>query len=351
MQSPESINNSPADEQAEARQPSLKWYPYFLVNGSLKEKVSKQPFEFSDCPTREDVETAIIESKFHPSGKYKIEKRKNGQPIEYFYCEKPDSSFFQQVNSKVVIETEPEFDDDEDSDTDAPGIDLNTLIEIRAESIFVERENGQLKRQLEEKGALEKTTSAQSLSAQNPFDQFFETLKRQTEMKELLFGEEIRELEELRRTANQPAAPTEPQSEKLAMLQYAEKMQNEKMQEKLLEYVFDEESGGGLLDTAKFVLANQDAVVSIGQKIIGALFGSTGGQTGAMQPSDLEAILKQKPPANGANGNADLPAPPRSNFQRRHKPATKAAPADKPTTAHTVPEATNGNQPGEPTNL
>jgi hypothetical protein len=163
MKQPESINNSPADEQAEARKPSLKWYPYLLVNGSLKEKVSKQPFEFSDCPTREDVETAIIESKFHPSGKYKVEKRKNGQPVEFFYCEKPDASFFQQSNSKVVIESEPEFDDESD-DADAPEFDLDAVIQTRAELIALRRENQEMKRAERERNETAQASQSETLT-------------------------------------------------------------------------------------------------------------------------------------------------------------------------------------------
>jgi hypothetical protein len=164
MKSPESVNNSPADEQAEARQPSLKWYPYFLINGNLKEKERKQPFEFSDCPTREDVETAIIESKFHPPGKYKVEKRKNGQPVEFFYCEKPDASFFQQSNSKVVIESEPEFDDDESDDAGEPEFDLNAEIETRAELIALRRENQEMKRAERERNETAQASQSETLT-------------------------------------------------------------------------------------------------------------------------------------------------------------------------------------------
>jgi hypothetical protein len=145
MQSPESVNNSLADDHTEARQPSLAWYP-FLFNGNVKEKKSKQCFEVSDCPMREDVEMAIVESKFHPPGKYKVEKRKNGQPVEYFYCEKPDASFFQQTNSKAVIESESEFDDDESDDADAPEFDLDAVIQTRAELIALRRELAEIKR-------------------------------------------------------------------------------------------------------------------------------------------------------------------------------------------------------------
>jgi hypothetical protein len=164
MQSPESLNNSPADDQAEARKPSLKWYPYFLINGNLKDKERKQPFEFSDCPTREDVETAIIESKFHPSGKYKVEKRKNGQPVEFFYCEKPDASFFQQINSKVVIESEPELDDDESDDQDAPEFDLDAEIQTRAELIALRRELAEIKRLEGERSETAQASQSEALS-------------------------------------------------------------------------------------------------------------------------------------------------------------------------------------------
>ncbi len=164
MKSPEVINNLPTEDQTEAKQPSLKWYPYFLTNGSLKEKVSKQPFNFTDCPTREDVETAIIESKFHPPGKYKVEKRKNGQPVEFFYCEKPDASFFQQTNSKVVIESEPEFDDDESDDAGEPEFDLNAEIEMRAELLSLRRELREIKRTERERTETAQASQSEALS-------------------------------------------------------------------------------------------------------------------------------------------------------------------------------------------
>jgi hypothetical protein len=162
MQSPEVVNNSLAEDQTEAKQPSLKWYPYFLVNGNIKEKVRKQPFEFSDCPTREDVEMAIIESKFHPSGRYKVEKRKNGQPVEFFYCEKPEFSFFQQNISKPIIEVEPDFDDIDDSDE--PEFDLNAEIETRAELISLRREMREIKKLERERSETAQNSQSEVLS-------------------------------------------------------------------------------------------------------------------------------------------------------------------------------------------
>jgi hypothetical protein len=162
MQSPESVNNSPTEDQTEAKPPALKWYPYFLVNGSVKEKERKQPFEFSDCPSREDVETAIIESKFHPPGKYKVEKRKNGQPVEYFYCEKPDASFFQQNISKPIIEVEPEFDDDEGNNVGE--FDLNAEIEMRAELLSLRRELREIKKLDRERNETAENSKSEVLS-------------------------------------------------------------------------------------------------------------------------------------------------------------------------------------------
>jgi hypothetical protein len=162
MKSPEVVNDLPPEDQTEAKQPSLKWYPYFLVNGNVKEKVRKQPFEFSDCPTREDVEMAIIESKFHPSGRYKVEKRKNGQPVEFFYCEKPELSFFQQNISKPIIEVEPEFDDADDSDE--PEFDLNAEIETRAELMSLRRELREIKRIERERNETAQASQSEALS-------------------------------------------------------------------------------------------------------------------------------------------------------------------------------------------
>jgi len=162
MQSPESVNNSLAEDQTEGKQPSLKWYPYFLANGNIKEKVGKQPFEFSDCPTREDVEMAIIESKFHPSGKYKVEKRKNGQPVEFFYCEKPEFSFFQQNISKPIIEAETELDDEDDSDEQE--FDLNAEIQTRAELISLRRELREIKKLERERNETAQNSQSEVLS-------------------------------------------------------------------------------------------------------------------------------------------------------------------------------------------
>jgi hypothetical protein len=162
MKSPEVINNLPTKDQTEAKQPTLKWYPYFLVNGNIKEKVLKQSFEFSDCPTQGDVEMAIIESKFHPSGKYRVEKRKNGNPTDYFYCEKPELSFFQQNISKPIIEVEPEFDDVDD--LDEPEFDLNAEIETRAELISLRRELREIKKLERERSETAQASQSEALS-------------------------------------------------------------------------------------------------------------------------------------------------------------------------------------------
>ncbi len=109
METPKNTPDLAENDVSTAKRPTVKWYPYFLLNGNLKEKELKQAFEIADCPTRDDVETAIIESRFHPSGKYRVEKKKNGQPTsDFFYCEKPEMSFFQR---KPPIEFGSDFDD------------------------------------------------------------------------------------------------------------------------------------------------------------------------------------------------------------------------------------------------
>jgi hypothetical protein len=170
MKSPEVANDLPAEDQTEARQPTPKWYP-FRFNGKVKEKKSRQSFEVSDCPMREDVEMAIMESKFHPSGRYKVEKRKNGQPEEYFYCEKPELSFFQQNISKPIIEIEAESEFDDIDDSDEPEFDLNAEIETRAELISLRR---QLKR-------LERERSETAQTSQNETLQMMREMQKQSE--------------------------------------------------------------------------------------------------------------------------------------------------------------------------
>jgi hypothetical protein len=117
------------DEQTAERKPIIKWYPYFLINGNLKEKELKQQFEIADCPTRDDVEAAIVESVFHPAGKYRVEKKKGGQPTsDYFYCEKPEASFFQQTAQKPIIRLEPDFERLEQMDGEQLNPQMEDLI-------------------------------------------------------------------------------------------------------------------------------------------------------------------------------------------------------------------------------
>lgn len=156
----------------------------------------------------------------------------------------------------------------------------------------------------------------------NPFAQFFEVLKQQKEMKELLFGEELKELEELRRRDNNRQTPTAaPENEKLALLQYAEKMNNAELQNKLLGYVFGESESGGLLDTAKYVLDNQDKLASLATTVIGTIFGAM--PTGAAAPTtqDIARMLKGKTPpaAPPTPPQTAKPTSTQSNFARKKK--------------------------------
>ncbi len=107
METPENTNDLLENDKSPRKKPIEKWYPYFLPNGNMKEKELKQQFELADCPTRDDVEAALVESKFHPIGKYRIERKISGQPTkDYFYCEKPEASFFQQTQQKQIVDFE-----------------------------------------------------------------------------------------------------------------------------------------------------------------------------------------------------------------------------------------------------
>lgn len=159
------------------------------------------------------------------------------------------------------------------------------------------------------------TTPPQTaITAVNPFDQFFDTLKKQKEMKELLFGDELKELEDLRRRdrERQTQTPTEPQNEKLQLLQYAEKLP-EKAQEKILGFVFGE-SDGGILETAKFIFDNQDTVISFASKAVSAFFG--GKSAPPPTAEGFEALMK----GDGTQKKETAPPPRRSNFRRNKNP-------------------------------
>lgn len=155
----------------------------------------------------------------------------------------------------------------------------------------------------------------------NPFDQFLDTLRRQKEMKDLLFGDEMKELDRLRREAaerqNQP--PGYRPSETLQILETALKSDNPGLQDKLLKIAFpaDEgDAGGGhwITDVLKLGFEHKDELAGVVQMLFGGI---------PPQPpaGGLENFLRQPPPTlPEPAGTLEPPAgdgPPLSRFQRK----------------------------------
>jgi hypothetical protein len=178
------------------------------------------------------------------------------------------------------------------------------------------------------------TTSPEPASSPgqtNPFEQFFSMLKQEKEMKELLFGAELKELEELRKKNSQPATEQQPQSEKLQILQYVEKM-NPQIQDKVLGFIFDEDTGGGLFDTVKWIFSNGDQVKSFVSMMFGGMM-----PTAQMQPNDIATMLKRQPP-NAENVNQNPQPQPKREAQPGHSTFKRKKPA--------LPEKTEAGEKG-----
>ncbi len=180
--------------------------------------------------------------------------------------------------------------------------------------------------------------------AVNPFDQFFETLKKQKEMKDLLFGDEMKELDRLRREAAERASqpPGYRQSETLQILEQALKADNPALSEKLLKMAFPEESesGGGhwIADILRLGFEHKEDLAGIVQMVFGGL---------APQPQagGIEAMLRQQPPAALASGTpAAEPEPPRSNFQRKFIQKPETEPDETDTDGGNTDADTNSNE-------
>ncbi len=151
----------------------------------------------------------------------------------------------------------------------------------------------------------------------NPFDQFFDTLRKQKEMKELLFGDEQKRLElEIERlkteAAKQPLPTPEPRSEKLILLEHALQAGNPTLQDRLLSHLFpepEENSSHWIVDLVKTGFEHKEDLAGIAQMVLGGVL---------PQPKShgIEALLRQQPPKDPALAE-DMNPPPRSNFQRR----------------------------------
>lgn len=154
--------------------------------------------------------------------------------------------------------------------------------------------------------------------AANPFDQFFDNLRKQKELKELLFGDELRELERLRaEAADRQNNSTVRQSETLSILEMALRADNPTLSEKLLKLVAPEpeDTGGShwIVDLVKTGFEHKEELAGVLQMVLGGL-------APASPPANqnIEALLRAPVPAPlAAIQQSAEPAKPATTFKRR----------------------------------
>lgn len=157
----------------------------------------------------------------------------------------------------------------------------------------------------------------------DPMSDFLDTLEKQKRMRDLLFGEELRELQQLRQKAAEPPPLAEPRSETLTILEKALQSENPTITDRLLDYAFptkEESSSHWLTDIIKLGLEHKDELAGIAQTVLGDLMPRP-------QPSSLEAMLKAAPPQMPQASIPQMPPPvfeaakepppTLSNFKRR----------------------------------
>lgn len=149
----------------------------------------------------------------------------------------------------------------------------------------------------------------QTNQAANPFDQFLETLKKQRELQDLLFGEERRrleaEIERLRQESQQKPAAA-PQSDLALLLDAMQKTNNPGLIDFAREYLSGEsrEPQFGVWDFLKYVFDHKNELAPL---VAGFL-----GSNNANQET-LEELLRSNPPAATAEVERQLPV---SKFRR-----------------------------------
>lgn len=157
---------------------------------------------------------------------------------------------------------------------------------------------------------------------ENPLDSFFDTLRKQKEMKDLLFGDDLRRLEELeeenqrlREAAAQPPPQAAQLPENLLILEKALGVTNPTIQDRLIDAAFPDDSGEHWVPaTLKTVFEHKEEIAGL----LGSLLGGFLPQP-KPQPNSIEALLEQQPPA------ALNPQPlPTSKFRRRTAQPTEA---------------------------
>jgi hypothetical protein len=148
----------------------------------------------------------------------------------------------------------------------------------------------------------------------NPLDQFLDTLKKQRELQDLLFGEERRRLEaeiERLRQESQQQRPSAPQSDLALLLDAMQKSNNPGLIDFAREYLSGETTRDpqfGIWDFLKYVFDHKEEIAPLLASFIG------GGQT----PRSIEDVLRSQPPSVLAD--TAKPTLPTSTFRRSVKP-------------------------------
>jgi hypothetical protein len=117
----------------------------------------------------------------------------------------------------------------------------------------------------------------------DPLDNFLKQAGKMKELRDVLFGDDLKELERLRNAASQQ--PPEHKSERLQMLDTALQLPAP-LQEKALGYLFPADSDGSkgtVAQIGEFVLENHDKILPVINGLLGSLFG--GGVATAPQPN------------------------------------------------------------------
>lgn len=162
----------------------------------------------------------------------------------------------------------------------------------------------------------------------NPVDDFLNSLRKQKEMQDLLFGEERRrfekEIADLKAEIASKPASREPQSDLALLLSVMKETNNPTIIEFAREYLSPEnaEPKFGVWDFAKYVFDNREAIAPLAAMMLG------GG--GIPNAGGIEAVLKMQPPAGAIAGGTEQPAiepPPQPRTSRFRRAAKTDTPA------------------------
>lgn len=191
------------------------------------------------------------------------------------------------------------------------------------EAIAKAKAEAEAKNQPQQLQGVQPSQPAQQQTVINPFDQLIDGLKKQKDLKELLFGDEMRELDKLRDSKRQ--TPTgETQSELGMILQHADNPNFDKLLERFLP--------GEKTSIVRDIVDGAKEILPLGSEIgsfVGSLWTGISGAAGeTTTETDIEQMMRQPPPGQQTQ-NAPAPPPPRSNFQRR-KPPVSNQPGEKP---------------------